>query len=350
MSLSRCCLLVLAIVSVSARAFAQSSSPAQAPPAPPPPAVYAPPPQQPAAPPPAAQPPAAQPPPAQQPGPAQDPAMVEARRHFVQGVALYNDGDFGAALAEFEATYKASPIPAVLYNLGLTNKALFRYAEAVDWLTRYLRDDITIAPERRAEVEMVINEMKSLLAEVRVTVTPDTATVVLDGRGVKLSPTEPLRLKAGQHVFEISAEWHQPERREITVTAGVPMQLSVALKAIPRTGKIRLTSSRPQALVTIDGRNLGFAPMDVELTAGGHALEVSSHGYKTHRSELTVGVGQDRTVNVELEKPAKKLYQQWWIWTIAAVVAGGAATAIAVPLSSRVQDPLPGTLGVSKVD
>ena len=35
-----------------------------------------------------------------------DPALADAKRHFDQAVALFNDGDFGGALAEFEASYK----------------------------------------------------------------------------------------------------------------------------------------------------------------------------------------------------------------------------------------------------
>ena len=36
-------------------------------------------------------------------------ALEEAKRHFQQGVALYNDGNFNGALAEFEAAYAARP-------------------------------------------------------------------------------------------------------------------------------------------------------------------------------------------------------------------------------------------------
>ena len=40
---------------------------------------------------------------------ANDPQMAEAKRHFDQAVALFNDGDFGAALTEFEASYRSTP-------------------------------------------------------------------------------------------------------------------------------------------------------------------------------------------------------------------------------------------------
>ena len=49
--------------------------------------------------------------------------------------AVYNDGDYNTALSEFEAAYKAHPSPGVLYNVGLTQKALFRYPEAIVGVT-----------------------------------------------------------------------------------------------------------------------------------------------------------------------------------------------------------------------
>ena len=69
--------------------------------------------------------------------------MAEAKRHFDQAVALFNDGDFGAALTEFEASYKIHPAAGVLYNIGLSQKALYRYDEALDVAAQ--------VPRRRAE-------------------------------------------------------------------------------------------------------------------------------------------------------------------------------------------------------
>src|SRR5260370_33354875 len=79
-------------------------------------------------------------PPAAAPAAAADAQLDEAKRHFQQGVALYNDGNFSAALAEFEATYAAHPTAGVLYNIGLTQKSLFRYGESIKTLGRYLKE------------------------------------------------------------------------------------------------------------------------------------------------------------------------------------------------------------------
>ena len=40
----------------------------------------------------------------------------EGRRHFQQGVALYEEGNFAGALAEFQAAYNTAPAPTISPN------------------------------------------------------------------------------------------------------------------------------------------------------------------------------------------------------------------------------------------
>src|SRR5262245_22215403 len=229
--------------------------------------------------------------------------IEDARRHFQQGVALYNDGDFSGALAEFEAAYKAHPTPGVLYNIGLTLKALRRYTDAIEKLEQYLRDDSKLSVERRNEVKQLTGEMRALLADVTIYVVPDGASVLLDGRTIGTSPLKPVGIPAGNHVLEGVADGYKSARKEILVTAGVPMALELKLTPIPKTGKVHISASQVLADVKIDGKPFGRAPIDVELAIGGHQLEVTAVGYQPNRSELVVAGGQTRDVFVTLELP-----------------------------------------------
>ncbi|HEY7957791.1 MAG: PEGA domain-containing protein [Polyangia bacterium] len=291
--------------------------------------------------------------PAPQVKPAENPAAAEeAKRHFQQAVALFNDGNFSAALAEFEAAYHSRPAPAVLYNIGLTQKALFRYTEAIDSLQRYLAESPALAPEQRAQTEELIREMQALLADVSLEITPPGATITIDGRLMGKAANAPftLKLAAGNHSVEVAADGYRPEHRELMVTAGVPAKMRFQLAAIPRTGKVHIAASQPQAMVAIDGKPVGLAPLDVELPAGGHQLEVSAPKYNVHRSELVVAAGQNRSLEITLERP-QHVYEKWYFWTPIAVVAAGAAVGLGVGLTSR-EGPLAGTLnpGAGKVN
>jgi hypothetical protein len=277
--------------------------------------------------------------------------VEEAKRHFQAGVALYNEGNYSAALAEFEASYRANPTPALYYNIGLTQKALFRYADAIATLEKYAREEKKLSRERRTEVEQLVADMRLLLADVTLYVVPDGAQVVLDGRTIGVAPVKPLGIPAGAHVLEASADGYKPARKEIQVSAGVPMAIEIKLVAIPRTGKVHITASQPLARVRIDGRDYGPAPVDAELGLGGHQLEIAAVGFQTHRGELVVAGGQSRDLHITLEAPPPasaaagppKFYERWWFWAaVGAVVVGG--TAVGVAAGSSTQDPIHGTL------
>ena len=284
--------------------------------------------------------------PAPQPAPAPAENLESAKLHFQQGVALYNDGNYPAALAEFTESYRQKPTTVVLYNIGLTQKALFRYAEGIESLEKYLAESTNLPPERRTEVLQQVNEMKALLAEVIVEVSPEHASITVDGRPAGSAPLpKPLQLAAGNHTIEASADGYTSQKKEILVAAGVPVSIKLLLKEIPHSGKVRVTSTVPQSIVAIDGKTIGAAPVEVDLGAGGHTLEVSAPKYDLHREELVVAAGQSREVPVRLERTVVKTpwYKEWYVWTPIAAVVAGTAIGLGVGLGTR-QDPIPGTL------
>jgi hypothetical protein len=287
--------------------------------------------------------------------------LGEARLHFQQGVALYKEQSFDAALAEFQGAYAISAEPVVLYNLGLTHKALFRYVEAVDALERYLAESAArgqpVAKARRAEVEKLVAEMRSLLADVTLVVKPADAAVTVDGRPVALGLEGVVKLAAGSHVVEATAPDHVADKRALTVFAGVAQTVALTLAEVPHTGRLRVQAAELGARVAVDGKDAGPSPVELELVAGGHSVEVAAPGFVTSRQEVVVAVGQSRVVAVTLERPrapeppAAPLYRKWWFWAGvgAAAVAVGTTTAL-VMRSPGTEGPLNGSLGTARSD
>lgn len=264
---------------------------------------------------------------------------AEARRHFEQGVALYNAGDFNGALAEFEASYRGRPLPEVRFNIGLTQKALFRYSEAIETLRRQLAEDGGLSSERRVVIDRLVREMEALLAPVTVRLSPASAQLLIDGRSAAAGV---LRLPAGHHQLSAAAEGHRPLHREIIVSAGTPLQIDLALEPLQRTGRVRITSAPPRAAAEIDGSRAGATPVDAELPAGGHTLRLTAPGWRPYVGELLVGAGQQRQIEIRLER-ASTARSLWWLWTFGAIALAGAATAVAVTQSVP-QSPIDGTL------
>ena len=277
--------------------------------------------------------------------------LDDARVHFEQGNALFDSGDFTGALAEYQESYTLNPVPAVLKNIGLCLKSLFRYGEAIDTLQRYLDESrgFSASSGDPAQTQQIIVEMKALLADVTVTVSPANAAVTVDGRPATVVAGQPLRIAAGTHSLEVAADGFAPQKRDVMVSAGVAMALDFHLVLIPKTAKITITSPVPRAAVSIDGKAVGSAPLEVELEGGGHSLEVAAPKYRTHRSELVVTPGQPREVNIDLDKDivvARPWYRNPYVLGGAAIVVVGATLGIAYSIH---QSPVDGTLGTGSL-
>ena len=294
--------------------------------------------------------------PAPTPAPPQNPA-VEAKRHFEQGVALYVDKNYQAALAEFQAARQLSASPTLLYNIGLTQKALFNYLEAIQTLEAFLTQgarDPKVTPARRREVHQLVSEMKALLGDARITVTPVAATLTVDGRmiAVPLGVPTVVKLAAGPHTLLAAAPGFVDQPLPITVTAGGVQDVAFALVALPTTARITISGNVANTAIRIDGQAWGSAPMLVELPAGGHQIQASAQGHLTYQGDLVVVAGQDRVFQVALQPLAlvalpdeaskDPLYKKWWFWAgIGAAVATGIVIAVA---TAQTEGPLKGTL------
>src|SRR5581483_4826515 len=78
---------------------------------------------------------------AQSPSPAAGPpsaaAVAEARDRFQRGVDLSDEGNFAAAMAEFQRAYQLTHNPLVLFNISATHEAAGHYVEALDAMQSY---------------------------------------------------------------------------------------------------------------------------------------------------------------------------------------------------------------------
>jgi hypothetical protein len=266
-----------------------------------------------------------------------DKAKEEAATRFERGVKLFDAQDYAAALAEFEAAHRLVPRYQVLFNIGVTEKRLFRYNDAVRTLKRYLDEGgdkvPPISEDRRQQVDRELSEIRALVAEVTVKVDGLPASVDVDGRTMGDTPLSgPLLLPSGHHVVTANREGYDPARKEIDVVSGEKVEVALSPKLKPKiatTAKLTIASHPNGADLTLDGKALGIEPWTGNLQPGGHEIKASLKGYVTAKQEALLTAGQVRTVTVELSliPPPPKWYRRWYTWTIVAVLVAGAAGA-----------------------
>jgi hypothetical protein len=149
-------------------------------------------------------------------------ARETARLHYARGLELAGQADYEAALREFSEAYRVSPHFAVLYNMGQAQFALGRPAEAIESLSKYLRDgQEQVPPARRQEVQAQIALLESLFAELTITTDQSGALITVDGREVGRTPLyQPIRLASGTHIVSATMEGMASINRSVTLASG----------------------------------------------------------------------------------------------------------------------------------
>lgn len=222
---------------------------------------------------------------------------AESRRHFQSGISLYEDHNYTAALAEFEAAYRQFPSASALQNVALCQKQLYRYSEARESLARLLRDHWReLDTAERAAVDNAVAELGALIGSVQLTVSPADAKLVLDGRSI--SPEErlqPIVLDVGEHRVSAEAPGFASISRAFRI-AGGHVEVPIALVLTETSGVVTVTAPDAQTAIAIDGRPVAFAEWSGRLDPGRHIVQVYREGFEPFEEEIDVEVGSKTVV------------------------------------------------------
>jgi hypothetical protein len=191
----------------------------------------------------------------------QSPRVKEATARFERGLALYDDGDFDAALVEFDRAYELQPTYKILYNIGKIERVKNDYSAALGHFQHYLEQGGSeIPPERRAEVEKEIGVLKDRVAQITITANVDGAVVYIDDVPVcgarmldpSCSGVTPLRgpvlVNPGKRKFTAIKRGYQSAYTQLTLAGGD--QGSVKLDLFDLTPRTVDTGPRDRAIVS----------------------------------------------------------------------------------------------------
>jgi hypothetical protein len=170
--------------------------------------------------------------------------VEQARKHFGQGLKLYKDGDFDAALVQFERAYAGKPNFKVLYNIAQCHFELRQYVEARDTLSRYLKDGAgSIDAERQSAVQNDLAELERRIAHLNVKVNVTGATVYVDGKKAGVTPlSTPVDVNEGQRTISVETADRGSKQRIVRVAGGEAPTVSVDFAA-PSSAPLAATSN-----------------------------------------------------------------------------------------------------------
>jgi tetratricopeptide (TPR) repeat protein len=204
-------------------------------------------------------------------GRADDP-RGEARAHYAKGLELAGQNGYEGALREFNAAYAISPQFAVLFNIGQAHIALGHTVEAIEALTRYLRDGgDRISPTRRAQVQRQIEGLRSTVPNPEVTSEAQAARATAAAAGA-----------AAGEAIEAASEGSRA--------------------SVSHPGTLTIRCPEPGLKLALDGKRIDLAASSrgVALAAGVHHLVLSAPGRRSSEENLEIQEGGAALVICEM--------------------------------------------------
>jgi formylglycine-generating enzyme required for sulfatase activity len=150
--------------------------------------------------------------------------------------------------------------------------------------------------------------------------TPAPAQVSIDGKAAGAAPGE-LEVAPGKHAILIASERYQPFAATLEIE-GAGKSQSFAPKLVPNWAVVTLSSEPAGAQVLVDGQPRGVTPLDTEILAGTHPVELRLQGFKSWNTDVQVKANEPTSIGpVQLGLPDGQLS--------VVTTPGGAAVSIA---------------------
>jgi hypothetical protein len=280
------------------------------------------------------------------PAPQGDDATARGRAAYQRGVALSKEQRWGDALSALQEAAAARDAPQVEFAIGYCERALGRAVAARRTFQGVVASPGTLDASQLEDAKGYLGDLDKIVARVSVHVDPKEATLTVDGR--PLAPGETpdtllggvapagvgeafgrdgatIILDPGAHLFRAVRPGHEDAIVSKSYRPGETAPLDLHLDVLPAT--VAILSEPASAIVKVDAREVGVAPLEFQRPAGEYKLEVLLDRYDTYKATLHLAPGQRADLTAKLNPYKTPLVKRWWFWTgVAAVVAGGVIT------------------------
>lgn len=295
--------------------------------------------------------------------------VIEARKQFVTGNDLAKTSQWAQALAAFERSAQLRPHPLTTFNMAVCERSLGRLTRArrlfAETIATATREASEFPTSRLEEARGYLTTIEAELVRLEVHLAPADASVSVDGRtlvveappgampvataglglpgGIERAPAATFVLVAdpGTHFFRVVAKGHA----DVTVTkvysAGTRTVLDLELARLPAT--VHVTSNVVEPIVTVNGADVGLAPVAISRPAGTYRVIVRKAGFDTFDTRLSIAAGQEVDLPARMAQEKTPLTKRWWFWTaIGTALAGGAVLTYALTRESPAPPPYSG--------
>jgi serine/threonine-protein kinase len=213
----------------------------------------------------------------------------------------------GPPKAAMTVTIRKPPSPrTLLITLGIT---FVLGAAALALLLSLRKDEVVPVEEAPPPAPAPI---AVVTGSIHVETQPPGARVFVDGTDRGAAPLD-VELGLGLHQVKVESEGFQPEELEAELTEQAPRAtLDVSLEPVPKAAPsgpqpafLRIRSTPPGALVSVDGQDLGKTPLDrVKVEPGARTVRIVQEGFLPWEDSVRARAGRTQAVDAVLtERP-----------------------------------------------
>ena len=214
-------------------------------------------------------------PPATTASPAEQEAKKNALALFKEGRALYKQGQWSAALLQYEASFRLYRSWEARTSVGACLVKLQRYDEALDVFESGLREfGDKLPPKTKTSALEQVDLMRKETGAVVVTGATPGALVFVDGRLRGEHPlSAPAATLGGRHLVRVYKEGFVVFEKDVDIAKGGMQSLDVKLDALPHSGTLKVGEVGGLKMeVLVDGVPVGVTPWEGPVSPGPHSV------------------------------------------------------------------------------
>ena len=220
--------------------------------------------------------------------------LARAKELFRHGVTMYEAGDVAHAADYFRRSRMEYPSSRNTINEALCLQQLGRFDEALELYERAITESSKeLSGRDREDILAAMRELRPKLGEIDVASNVAGSLVIGSRPRGRLPLAGPVRVLPGRHVVRVLHQGHATYETTVTIRAGQRALVDAKLEPLAFAGGIRVEDEvAPNAVVTIDGAEVGSAPWEGMLAPGAHVVQSHSEDRVSVPVRVTVLRGQ----------------------------------------------------------
>lgn len=204
---------------------------------------------------------------------AEQTAKEEARKHFDQGLALFDRGSLDAAYPEFEKSISIYPTRAAIKNAALCLRRLNRFAEAMDMNERLLAFP-GVSDEEKGIANAELAQLRPVVSTIIIDGVQSGATVAIDNKPVGTTPLKgALHVPVGTRTVRILKAGFETFEKRVEAAGGKEVTVRAVLAPLELSGWLLVEEASGYNVdVVLDGVVVGKTPWRGLIATGEHLV------------------------------------------------------------------------------